>query len=318
MKDHQLKFIDKHFLILFVIIFLSACKNVSIESPAEPYIKVLGIAQDAGFPQAQCNKKCCKDLWDNLSLREKVSSIALVDPTSNASWIFDATPDFKDQLHLLEKFSKTQLKGIFLTHAHIGHYTGLMQLGREAMGAKQMPVYCKERMKNYLTNNGPWSQLVTLKNIHLRSLDSTVQLSKDLKVKAFEVPHRDEYSETVGFEIYIRDKRIIFIPDIDKWNLWESSIIDLIKDSDRLYLDGTFFANGEIPNRDMSQIPHPFIEESISHFSKLSSEDKDKIHFIHFNHTNPVLNTHSTESQKVLNHGFHLAREGDIYLPFKP
>eukprot|EP00957_Ditylum_brightwellii_P156501 11911053-Ditylum_brightwellii.AAC.1 len=61
--------------------------------------------------------------------------------------------------------------GIFLTHAHIGHYTGLMYLGREALGAVDVPVYAMPRMRSFLKNNGPWSQLVSLGNINIQNLE---------------------------------------------------------------------------------------------------------------------------------------------------
>ncbi|SVD68180.1 uncharacterized protein METZ01_LOCUS421034, partial [marine metagenome] len=102
-----------------------------------PYIVVLGVAQDAGYPQANCNKSCCNKVWENPQLSKFVSCLGLVDPISKQQWLFDATPDIKFQLRLLEiKSNINPLSGIFLTHAHIGHYTGLLQLGKEVMGTK--------------------------------------------------------------------------------------------------------------------------------------------------------------------------------------
>jgi pyrroloquinoline quinone biosynthesis protein B len=48
----------------------------------EPFVLVLGIAQDGGFPQANCQKKCCKSVWANKKARQFVNSIVLVDPIS--------------------------------------------------------------------------------------------------------------------------------------------------------------------------------------------------------------------------------------------
>ncbi len=247
-----------------------------------------------------------------------VSCLGLVDPISQETWLFDATPDFKDQLHLLTHSNNKQelpLSGIFLTHAHIGHYTGLMQLGREAMGAKNIPVYAMPRMKNFLANNGPWSQLVKLNNIALQNLaaDTTIQLNERLKVQAIEVPHRDEFSETVGFKIIGSDKSALFIPDIDKWHLWNRDIKEEIASIDYAFLDGTFYKNGEIPNRDMSEIPHPFMEESLNLFQTLPKEERNKVHFIHFNHTNPVLQVNSTAQKEVEQAACHIAKEKSIF-----
>ena len=282
-------------LLLVAIAFQVAASLTSqLKTPSEAakdtHVVVLGIAQDAGYPQINCQKSCCENLWTNKSKRKMVSSIALRDPQSMKAWLFDATPDFKDQLQLLKEGGYT-LEGIFLTHAHIGHYTGLMQLGREALGAEKIPVYVLPRMKEYLETNGPWSQLVNLKNIELRLIKVTipVSLSKGISVETEIVPHRDEFSETAAFTIRTNTGSALFIPDIDKWNKWDKDINTKVQNVDLAFLDGTFYQNGEIWGRDMSLIPHPFITESMIQFSTLSIENKNKIHFIHLNHTNPLL-----------------------------
>ncbi|MEM9820156.1 MAG: MBL fold metallo-hydrolase, partial [Bacteroidota bacterium] len=227
-------------------------------------------------------------------------------------------PDFKQQHHQLlygSEHPTFSLAGIFLTHAHIGHYTGLMHLGREAMGAKEVPVYAMPRMKTYLETNGPWSQLVDLKNIRLQALktDSSFQLTPQLRVDALLVPHRDEFSETVGFLIQSPNKKALFIPDIDKWHLWDRDILQLIRAVDYAFLDGTFFENGEIPGRDMSEIPHPFVEESMQLFDVLAAKDRAKVHFIHFNHTNPILQFNSEAQRMVQQRGYNIAKEGMLF-----
>ena len=282
-----------------------------------PYLVVLGIAQDAGFPQANCQKECCVPAWTDPGRRRFVSCLGLVDPKSGSRWLFDATPDFPDQLHLLDTLDPRTagtISGIFLTHAHIGHYTGLMHLGREAMGAQQIPVYAMPRMDTFLRTNGPWDQLVRLENIQLESLNAGVPvvLNEKIQVRPILVPHRDEYSETVGFYLITSQKKILYIPDIDKWNRWDQHLPALLEDVDLAFLDGTFFANGEIPNRDMSEIPHPFIMETIDLLSDLPAESKQKIYFIHLNHTNPTLQPGSSARQTVQAAGMHLATQGQI------
>lgn len=310
------------FFSLFLLVLIIACEkdnkahNTTILS--DPYLLVLGIAQDAGYPQAGCQKECCTDLWKKKTLRKMVTCIGLVDPEYKQTWLFEATPDFPDQLQLLneelDQSSQKKPHGIFLTHAHIGHYTGLMHLGREAMGAKAVPVWGMPRMNQYLTDNGPWSQLVKLENIQLHTLkaDSSIQLNPRLTLTPFLVPHRDEFSETVGFQVDGPNASAIFIPDIDKWEKWDTDIVSKVKQIDYAFLDGTFYANGEIPGRDMALIPHPFIEESKNTFSALNQDEKRKIQFIHFNHTNPVLK-HGKERKDLQNAGFGIAEEGQRY-----
>ena len=284
----------------------------------ETSLIVLGTLQDGGAPHAGCKKECCRDLFLHPRSDRKVVSIGVVDPQNKLSFIFEATPDFTTQIKSLKlkcSFSEKETPdGIFLTHAHIGHYSGLMFLGKEAMNSKMVPVYTMPRIRTFLTQNGPWSQLVTLQNIELKNLssDSTIVLSSNLKVTPIQVPHRDEYSETVGYIIEGPNKKVLFIPDIDKWEKWETAIIEIISKVDYAFIDGTFYDGEEISSRNISEIPHPFIIESMEKFKDLSQEEKRKIYFIHFNHTNPALNSGSPQSNKIIANGFRLARVNEM------
>lgn len=284
----------------------------SPKEPSNQYITVLGIAQDAGFPQAGCEKGNCNQFWLGNEEKRYVVSLGLIDKTTDQSWMFEATPDFKEQIHMMkEEYKKAELSGIFLTHAHIGHYTGLMQLGHEVMGSNNIPVYAMPRMKNYLEENGPWSQLVNFENIDLieQQHDSTMKISDQLSVTPFLVPHRDEYSETVGYRIESPNTKVLFIPDINKWNVWDRDIVEEISKMDHAFVDATFFDSNELPGRDMSQIPHPFVEESIELFKDMPDSERAKVIFIHFNHTNPLI-LNSMERKQVENLGFRVAYEG--------
>lgn len=281
----------------------------------DPYLVVLGIAQDAGYPQAGCEKTCCTHLKGHPEDARRVSCIGLVDPISKSCWLLDATPDFTAQYDELLTITKShRLSGIFLTHGHIGHYTGLMYLGREAMGAKNLPVYTMPQMGKFLTTNGPWSQLVSLQNISLQPLkaDSVIQLNERLAITPFQVPHRDEFTETVGYHISGPNRSALFIPDIDKWAKWDRDIISEMEDVDLAFIDGSFFQEGELPGRNMAEIPHPFVVESMEALNGLSDLNKAGVHFIHFNHTNPLLLPGSEARTKVLQSGFRIAAEGQI------
>lgn len=279
-----------------------------------PYLFVLGVAQDAGYPQAGCYAAHCIPGWENPALRRTATSIALIDPNTGSRILFEATPQLPDQLYRLEReapSSSRTLDGVFLTHAHIGHYAGLMHFGHEAMGASGIPVYAMPRMGEFLRSNGPWSQLVDYGNIELRSLDEgqPVALQRS-RITPFRVPHRDEYSETVGYRIEGPNRTAVFIPDIDKWEDWDTDLVELVKGVDYALLDATFYADGELPGRDMSQVRHPFVVESMARLASLSADERGRVWFIHFNHSNPLLDADSTESSAVLDAGFRIAREG--------
>ena len=292
--------------LILVVFFLPWI--ISSQSKPSYSVKILGVVQDGGLPHLGNNKTCCENIQQN----KYVTSIMLVNNENNESYLFDASPDINEQLNFMGDRIKTDLKGIFLTHAHIGHYTGLMYFGREALNSKSINVYAMPRMKRFLEDNGPWSQLVSLKNILIKEINNNSKLSVDpnIIIQPIEVPHRAEFSETVGYIIHGPNKKLLFIPDIDKWYLWDKSIIDEIKKVDYALLDATFYDEKEINYRDISEIPHPFVIESLELFKNLKLKEKKKIYFIHLNHTNPLLHSDSDEYKNLISKGFNVANEG--------
>ncbi len=309
---------NRSLIIIFSLIIWSCSQPQQPIAEPEVFIVVLGIAQDGGYPQTACRKSCCLPVWQGQAKPEKVVSLGLVDRPHNKVYLFDATPDFRAQLQMLLSYlpqgDLNSVGGIFLTHGHIGHYTGLMHLGREAVGATEVPVYAMPRMRGFLRQNGPWSQLVALKNIILKPLtaDSTLQLTGNISLEVFLVPHRDEYTETVGFKIKTHSKSALFIPDIDKWDKWDRDIVDEVTQSTYAFLDATFYSEDELPGRDMQAIPHPFVPETMALFATQPDSIKSRINFIHFNHTNDLLRA-SAALQEVRHSIFRVAREGSVY-----
>jgi pyrroloquinoline quinone biosynthesis protein B len=302
--------------LIAVLLNLSLAGGVSA---ARPYVLVLGVGQDAGVPQMGCETLFCRRAWGDAKLRQTVSSIAVVDPDSKGRWIFDATPDLPAQFESLKAATRdrsSRIDGIFLTHAHVGHYTGLIYLGRESMNTSGIPVFVMPRMKQMLEQNAPWSQLVSLGNVNLKLLAdrSPVRLNDRLTVEPFVVPHREEFSETVGFRIRSGAMTIVFIPDIDKWERWSTPLRELVRASDILLLDGTFYADGEIA-RPMSEVPHPFVAETMELLRSMPLTERRKVHFIHFNHSNPLVQGNRVKIREVRSRGFQIAFAGQkLYL----
>ncbi len=293
-------------------------------TPSGPYVLVLGTAQDGGFPQIGADHALARAARKDPSLRRYVASLLIVDPRSGKRWLIDATPDLREQVELARGHPPNRklpgqrpplCEGIFLTHAHMGHYTGLMHLGREAYGAKNMPVIASEEMASFLENNGPWSLLVKLRNIELRTLRAgeAVPLAEDLSVLAIDVPHRAEFTGTFAFVVKGPSKSLLYIPDIDKWEKWDNKIEDEIGAVNYALLDGTFYENGEIPGRDMSLIPHPFIEESLRRFEPLPASERAKVHFTHLNHTNPASDPNGAAQRKIKAAGCAVAFDGQVF-----
>jgi len=279
---------------LAALLLLFACASAPPPTDA-PYTLVLGIAQDGGYPQAGCNRPDCIAAWRDPKLRQRVSSLAIIDPQSHQRWIIDATPDFPSQLRSVDEAAPgctdksvcaTLLDGILLTHAHIGHYLGLAQLGREVIGAHSVRVYAMPRMRDFLTHNGPWDQLVQLHNIELLPIEDGVEfaLNERIHITPLRVPHRDEYSETVCFLIRGPSHSILWLPDIDKWEKWSTPIESIVARVDVAYLDGTFYDASELCGRDLREIPHPLMIETLARLGA-----SPKVRFIHLNQSNPLL-----------------------------
>jgi pyrroloquinoline quinone biosynthesis protein B len=252
---------------------------------AEWELVVLGIAQDGGMPHAGCVKPPCIDARAGKRPAEKVSCVGIVNRETGAAYLIDATPDFPAQLHTLTGGKVPD--GIFLTHAHVGHYAGLVHLGKEIMATRDVPVYGTARMCTFLRNNGPWSLLVKDRRIALRTMtpDEAVVLPDGLSITPFVVPHRDEFTDTVGFLIAGPRHRVLFIPDIDKWEKWKRDLRALAGDVDVLLLDGTFSSMDELPGRNIADVPHPLMSETRALLEGTSAA----LWFIHLNHSNPAI-----------------------------
>lgn len=286
-----------------------------------PFTVILGAAQDGGLPQIGGQSVEDRSARSDPGRRLLVASLLIADPGSEERFLLDATPDIREQTDRADAVAPRQeskgrpplFDAIALTHAHMGHYTGLMHLGREAYGADGQRVLASERMARFLESNGPWELLVRLGHIRIERFpaDTPVKLNPRLSLTPIVVPHRDEYSDTYGFIVSGPSRKILWLPDIDKWEKWDRRIEDVIASVDVAYLDGSFFDEGEVPGRAMSEIPHPFITESLRRFASLSPKERAKIVFVHLNHTNPAANPGSKAASMVEAAGMRVAREGE-------
>ena len=295
--------------------------SASVPSPPESnvLVKVLGTAQDGGIPQIGCFCPNCRRAREDSRFSRLVSSLAILDLRNRTAYIIDATPDLRiqyDRVHERLGREKTGRKnapeGILLTHAHIGHYTGLMYYGYESLSIQNLPVYCSRKMGAFLSNNGPWDQLVRLENITLNIVDPDKRqnIADNISVVPFQVPHRDEYSDTLGYKIFGPKKQLLYIPDIQSWEGWNRSIKEEVEQADTAILDGTFFSPEELPGRDLAKIGHPFITKSLKILEDIARSERKKVFFTHLNHTNLALDPSGKERRTILEAGCDIASEG--------
>ncbi|MEE9207778.1 MAG: MBL fold metallo-hydrolase [Gemmatimonadota bacterium] len=281
---------------------------------------LLGSIQDAGLPQAGCYTELCESARAEGAETRFVTSLALVEPNAERFYLVDASPDLPRQMDLIpgESFraraaQRRPFDGIFLTHAHIGHYLGLAHLGREGLGTAPTHCYCTDRMASFLESNGPWSLLVEEGRLVLQRLVPNVwtRIDEHLEAKAIPVPHRDEYSDTVGFVFRGPTREMLYLPDIDGWEKMQPSIESVVREVDVALLDGTFYTAAELPGRRQEDISHPLIPSTMNRLESLAAETE--IAFIHLNNTNRALTIGGPEALEIARRGFHLPRKGQRY-----
>ena len=274
------------------------------------------MTQDGGVPHIGCRQPFCVSARRDPSLRRRVACLGLVDELSGLRFLIDATPDLASQIESLNEGHavadpRRPVDGVLLTHAHIGHYTGLMYLGREALGARGVPVYATPRMAAFLRGNQPWRQLVDLGQIEIReALPGSEIAIGHFRVTPVTVPHRDELSDTVGFRVRGPSRSLLYIPDIDKWERSNLQIAAEVAAVDVALLDGTFREAAEIPGRSLADIPHPLVDETMTLLAAPALQGR--VHFIHLNHTNALL-WDADLARGIETRGFRVAREGDIF-----
>lgn len=285
---------------------------------SEVILHVLGTAQDAGIPHPNCFCENCVGAIQDPKKRRTAASLAIVFPNEKMWHLIDATPDLKEQMLNLQ--IKYQMQGklmssIFLTHAHLGHYPGLLFLGKESMNASQVPVMAGPKMKHLLEKQAPWRQLTDLRNIDIQEINDNVpvKVSSDLTVTPVSVPHRNEFSETFGFWIEGNEKKVLYIPDIDRWEQWNQDFFAACKEADICLLDGTFHSvkDFEAIGRDYRDIPHPLMTETMDRLQSLVKETE--IYFIHLNHSNPAIDASQTVRDEIEKNGFRIAEEGMVF-----
>ena len=313
----------------------SAARSAVQSASRGPRAVVLGVVQDGGLPHAACDCRRCRHAHDRPRDRRLVASLGIVLPESGRTYLIDATPDVALQLRALRRnlspapatdpraeggVDRDPVDGVFLTHAHVGHYLGLAHFGREVVSTSGLPVWGTPRMMEFLRSNGPWSQLVALGNVDLRPVEpgagapgEAVELGEGVSVSAIRVPHREEFSDAVGYLVRGPRSTLLYVPDTDGWDAWAVAPETVMEEAgvDVALVDGTFYSGDELPGRDISKVRHPLIRDSVERFAPFVEASGVKIRFLHFNHTNPALDPFEPLDTADWPAGLALARQGE-------
>ncbi len=264
---------------------------------------VLGTAQDGGIPQLGSGP--------GTGAPRLVSSIAVV-MDDGTTLLADVSPDVKAQLAKLNQVAAYQKRKarnavdhITLTHAHMGHYTGLVQFGPEAHNAAALPTWVTASMATYLRDNQPWAALIEGGHLDINS-DTGLggfPIAPGLMLRLVPVPHRAEFTDTVGISV---NNEALFIPDIDSWEAWPGAEEEVARHRICL-LDASYSSLEEIPGRDLTDIPHPLVSDTLARFGHLTNERR--LILTHINHSNPIADPQSKAAAQVRESGFEVAED---------
>jgi pyrroloquinoline quinone biosynthesis protein B len=250
-------------------------------------VVLLGAAQDGGFPQFGCRCKNCNMVYNKEVPPDSAVSLALIDHASKRWWLVDATPQLNQQWEeFAHLFGRLELSGVILTHAHAGHYPGLLYLGKEALNCESLPLYASSQMHDFLVDNEPWGVLYRNRNILPIVFENElnrIQLSPTLRIEVMPVDHRADFTDTMAFKIFGPNRSLFFCPDIDSWENLPVPLSTIASSMDILLLDSTFYDDDELPGRNMSTIPHP---RTIQTFEVLKDVSFHTVVLVHINHSN--------------------------------
>lgn len=258
---------------------------------------ILGSAQDGGVPHLGCGCTQCTAAREGGAAPRSAASMKVSDEGRGVNYLFDISPDIRH--HVGDDF----IDGIFLSHAHLGHVTGLLYLGKEAANAEEVPVYCSETVAEFLQNTSPYRLLVDRNNIDVNTFaGSKAENVMGITVTPVPVENKGYVpTDTYGFVIRTQETTLFYVSDLDEWT---EDALDRVREADIAIVDGCFWSREEIERYE--SVPHPPMQESMELLADMDTE----IYFTHMNHTNPVIDPDSDERAAVEDAGFNVVEDG--------
>ena len=262
----------------------------------EVTLTILGIAQDGGVPHAGCSCARCMSAHADPSLRRHPVACG-VRGGDGSLHLIEASRSLPDQMRLwaeaLGAEGVARPDSVSLTHIHLGHIDGLGQFGKEVMGCSEMPLFASESVLDELSGRsvlGPFSAATVQPMERFCPSEGC-----GFEMEFVPVPHRDEHADTHAVVIRGSNRSVLFLPDHDDWDqtLHRHGAVSIRqwltdREVDIALLDGSFWDASELPGRDMSEIPHPPVSETLARLGERVEGDTE-VHFIHLNHSNPLL-----------------------------
>ena len=281
-----------------------------------PTLTILGTAQDGGVPQAGCGCSNCNAAFENPERVRFPVSLGVMD-NQGGMHLIEATRALPEQLKIWADAcrydSPIRPNSVLLTHAHLGHIEGIGQFGKEAMGCRNLTLVASESVASILQEKKLMTPFV-IADFGSQNLPKFQQ--GGVVFDFIPVPHRDDTSDTHAILISGENKRVLFLPDLDDWeqtlksvgytnpNEWFQSL-----GATHVLLDATFWNGEELSGRDMKDVPHPTVENSLVRLQE-GGIGGPEIILIHLNHTNPLNNPNSHQSRMVEDAGHSIGQRG--------
>jgi pyrroloquinoline quinone biosynthesis protein B len=264
---------------------------------------VLGTAQDGGLPHLGCACRHCRHARADPGFKRTASSLGLV--IRDEVWLLDASPDVRHQVARLP--FTLRVAGAIITHAHMGHLTGLLQFGKEGPHAP-LRVYAPPRLAEFLKATPPYAHLFPPMTLNEWTPERPAEIPNGV-VHAHPVTHRAEISETYAAMVHGPTRRLLYLSDTDGYDAHALAALDSLRPKDIALVDGTFWSQNELPGRDLTATPHPFVSEAIP-LLQPHVDRGVRVLFTHMNHSNPIIDHSTREHQLVEDAGFEVAEEG--------
>jgi pyrroloquinoline quinone biosynthesis protein B len=262
---------------------------------------VLGSGQDGGTPQFGTP--------DGVGRDRCASSVAVV-ASDGLVLLFDASPDIRAQSQRLPRRDPgtEPVDAVFITHAHMGHYAGLLHFGKEAAATHGVPLFAPKSVIAFLDTNEPWATLFSEGHFDPVALNTATASVGGIDVQAIPVPHRSEHSSACGFSVSVEGEPwLLYTPDIDSWDMWPDAEAELTRHRVSL-IDAAFSDPNELPLRPMSEVRHPMVPDTIDRFAHIATQRR--LVLTHINHTNALGDPDSAIAKQAIACGFEIAFDG--------
>jgi pyrroloquinoline quinone biosynthesis protein B len=291
-------------------------------------VLVLGSGAGGGVPQWNCSCPVCKLAWCGDPRVRPRTETSLAVSADGRDWVvLDAAPELRQQildrpaLHPRGPGRGSPIAAVILTSGDVDHLAGLLCL-REGHAFTLLGT---EATLDQVAPDGVFGVLRP-DRVTRRALrpGEAVDVA-GLTITPFEVPGKvplyregeavalgTEGEEVIGLEVVHGAHRLCYVPGLARLT---PALRDRLGAADLLFLDGTAYADDELPRLGLSQktaarMGHLAMTGEGGSLQAFAPGRPARKVYIHLNNTNPVLIEDSPERAQVAAAGWEVAHDG--------